>query len=114
MKKKARVQILPDAKEKREAEKLAKLTEKEKEKEREKEEKANNKGKKKAEVTAQVLASFTIDQGSQLQVGSQSGIKRKATLSEFTKEVITHVSQGFLLTNEDVTKSEDLILNASI
>ena len=44
----------------------------------------------------------------------QSGVKRKATLSQLIEEVITHVTQAMVITEDDVAKIEDLILNISI
>ena len=44
----------------------------------------------------------------------QSGVKRKATLSQLIEEVITHVTQAMVITEDDVVKTEDLILNISI
>ena len=43
-----------------------------------------------------------------------SGVKRKATLSQLTEEVITHVTQAMVIAEDDVAKIEDLILNISI
>ena len=43
-----------------------------------------------------------------------SAVKRKATLSQLTEEVITHVTQAMVIAEDDVAKSEDLILNISI
>ena len=57
-----------------------------------------------------MVPSSTRDGGSQM----QSGVKRKATLSQLTKEVITHVTKAMVITEDDVGKIEDLILNISI
>jgi len=65
-KKETKLQVFFTAKEKKEAEKQAKLAEKEKEKE----EKAKAKGKKKANDGSQVLALSTMDQGSEMQARS--------------------------------------------
>ena len=46
------------------------------------------KGKKTDEAGAEVVQSSTSDGGSQM----PSGVKRKATLSQLTEEVITHVT----------------------
>ena len=43
-----------------------------------------------------------------------SVVKRKATLSQLIEEVITHVTQAMIIAEDDVAKSEDLILNISI
>ena len=37
-----------------------------------------------------------------------------ATLSQLTEEVITHVTQAMVIGEDDVAKTEDLILNISI
>jgi len=86
----------------------------EKEKEKEKEEKAKAKCKKKANDEGQVSAFSTMDQGSQMLARSQSKVKRKATLSQLIEEVITHVTQAFVLIEDDLAKFGDLILNISI
>ena len=42
-----------------------------------------------------------------------SGVKRKATLSQLTEEVITHMIHAMVIAEDDA-KTEDLILNISI
>ena len=100
-----------DAKEKKEAECLVKLAKKEKEIEKEGKEKG--KGKKKVEGGGQVGVASTVDQGSQMQGGNQSGMKRKAVLSEVTGDLVTQSADVIVLGDDDVT-SEELILNVSI
>ncbi len=70
-----------EKKDKKEAERVAKLVEKE--------EKAKAKGKKKEDGEGVVPASSTIDQGSQMEIGAHSGMKRKAVLLKFTEEMVT-------------------------
>ena len=67
--------------------------------------KGKGKGKKKEEAGGEVVPSSTVDEGSHV----QSGVKRKATLSQLTEEVITHVTQAMVIIEDDVTKTEDLI-----
>ena len=43
-----------------------------------------------------------------------NAVKRKATLSQLTEKVITHVTQAMVIAEDDVAKSEDLIPNISI
>ena len=45
--------------------------------------------------------------------GSQSGMKRKAMLAEWTEDMVTQGTQVIRLDDDDV-KSEELILNISI
>ena len=45
--------------------------------------------------------------------GSQSGMKRKGVLAEWTEDMVTQGTQVSTLDDEDV-KSEELILNVSI
>ena len=111
-KKTPRLQIALENKQKKEVERLAKLGEKEKEKQKE-EEKAKAKGKKIGDGNVVVPTSSTADQSSHLVDGSQSGMKRKAVLPEWTEDMITQGTQVITLDDEDVT-SEELILNASI
>ena len=112
-KKTARLQIALENKEKKELDRLAKLEEKEKEKQKEKEEKAKAKGKKVDDGNVVVPASSTADQSSHLVEGTQSGMKRKAALPEWTEEMVTLGTQIITLDDEDV-KSKELILNVSI
>ena len=112
-KKMARLQIALENKQKKEAKRLAKLEEKEKEKQKEKEEKAKAKGKKISDGNVVVPTSSTADQSSYLVEGSQSGMKRKAVLAEWTEDMVTQSTQVITLDDEDV-KSEELILNVSI
>ena len=79
-------------------------------KEKEDKGKSKGKGKKKDKAGGEVVPSSTRDGGSQM----QSGVKRKATLSQLTEEVITHVTQAMVITEDDVAKTKDLILNISI
>ena len=79
-------------------------------KEKEEKGKGKAKAKKKEEGGAEVVPSSTTDGGSQI----PSAVKRKATLSQLTEEVITHVTQAMVIAEDDVAKSEDLILNISI
>ena len=79
-------------------------------KEKEEKGKGKGKGKKKDEAGAEMVPSSTADGGSQM----PSAVKRKATLSQLTKEVITHVTQAMVIAEDDVAKTEDLILNISI
>jgi hypothetical protein len=95
-------------KKKKEVERLAKLAEKEKEAEKE------GKGKKKVEGVDQVPATSTVDQSSQMQVGSQSGLKRKAILAKFTENIITQGTQVIVLNDDEEVNSEELVLNISI
>ena len=104
-KKEARVHITLENKEK----KASVLAEKRVAKEKEEKGKGKGKGKKKEDAGA-VVPSTTKDGASQM----PSGVKRKATLSQLTKEVITHVTQAMVIAEDDVAKTEDLILNISI
>lgn len=99
-------------KEKKEVERLAKLAEKEKE--AEKEGKGKGKGKKKVNNGGQIPASSIVDQGSQMQGGSQSGMKRKAILAEFTEDIVTQATQVIALGDDEEVNSEELVLNVSI
>ena len=112
-KKTARLQIALENKQKKEAERLAKLEVKEKEKQKEKEEKAKAKGKKTGDGNVVVPTSSTADQSSHLVEGSQSGMKRKAVLAEWTEDMVTQGTQVITVDDEDVN-SEELILNVSI
>ena len=105
-KKEARVQVTLENKEK----KASILAHKKVAKEKEKKGKGKGKGKKKDEARAEVVPSSTTDGGSQM----QSRVKRKATLSQLTEEVITHVTHAMVIVEDDVAKTEDLILNISI
>ena len=109
----ARIQLALENKEKKEAERLAKLEEKEKEREKEKEEKAQAKGKKKEDGSG-IPASSIVDEGSQMQGASQGGIKRKSVLPDFTEEVITQGTQVIALGDDDDVTSEELLLSVSI
>jgi len=108
-KKEAQEKVIFNAKEKREADRIAKLAEKK----QEKVEKAKAKGKKKVDDKALVLASSTMDQGSHMQGASQVGVKKKA-LSQLTEDVITQGTQVLDLEENDRGTTEDLILNISI
>ena len=57
-----------------------------------------------------MVPSSTRDGASQM----PSEVKRKAILSQLTEEVITHVTQAMIIAEDDVEKTEDLILNISI
>ena len=92
---------------------MAKLEEKQKEKQKEKEEKTKAKGKKVDDGNVVVPTSSTADQSSHLVEGSQSGMKRKVVLPEWTEDMVTQGMQVITLDDEDV-KSEELILNVSI
>ena len=105
-KKEARVQVTLEKKEK----KASILAHKKVAKEKEDKGKGKGKGKKKDEAGAEVVPSSTRDGGLQM----PSGVKRKATLSQLTEEVITHVIQAIVIAEDDVAKTEDLILNISI
>ena len=105
-KKETRVQVTLENKEK----KASDLAHKKVAKEKEDKGKGKSKGKKKDKAGAKVVPSSTRDGGSHM----QSGVKRKATLSQLTEEVITHVTQAMVITKDDVAKTEDLILNISI
>ena len=105
-KKEARVQVQLKNKEK----KASDLAQKKAAKEKEDKGKGKGKGKKKDKVGGEVVPSSTRDGCSQM----QSGVKRKATLSQLTKEVIMHVTQAMAITENDVAKIEDLIPNISI
>jgi len=83
-KKEAQEKNIFSAKEKRKADRIVKLAEKE----QERLEKAKAKGKKKVDDKALVPASSTVDQGSQMQGAFQVGVKRKA-LSQLTEDIIT-------------------------
>ena len=112
-KKTARLQIDLENKQKKEATRLAKLKEKQKQKQKEKEEKAKAKGKKVDDGNVVVPASSTVDQSSHLVEGSQSGMKRKAMLAEWTEDMVIQGTQIITLDDDDV-KSEELILNVCI
>ena len=105
-KKEARVQVTLEKKEK----KASVLAHKKVAKEKEDKGKGKGKGKKKDEAGAEVVPSSTKDGGSQM----PSRVKRKATLSQLTEEVIKHVIQAMVIAEDDVAKTEDLILNISI
>ena len=98
-------------KEKKEAERLAKLAEKE---EVEKEGKSKGKRKKKVDSGDQVRGSSTVDQGSQMESGSRSGVKRKAVLQELTKDMVTQGTQVIVIGDDQKVNTEELILNNSI
>ena len=83
-KKEARVQVTLKNKEK----KVSVLAHKKVAKEKEEKGKGKGKGKNKDKARAQVVPSSIADGGSQM----QSGVKRKATLSQLTEEVIKHVT----------------------
>ena len=112
-KKTARLQIALENKQQKEAKRLAKLEEKEKEKQKEKEEKAKAKGKKIGDGNVVVPTSSTADQSSHLVEGSQSGMKRKAVLAEWSEDMVTQGTEVITGDDEDV-KSDELILNISI
>ena len=112
-KKTACLQIALENKQKKEAERLAKLEEKEKEKQKEKEEKAKAKGKKIGDGNVVVPTSSTANQSSHLVEESQSGMKRKVVLAEWTEDMVTQGTQVITLDNDGV-KSKELILNVSI
>lgn len=61
-----------------------------------------------------VLASSTVDQGFQMEVGARSGMKRKAVPQEFTKEMVTQGTEVIAIGNDDDLTSEELVLNVSI
>ena len=84
-KKVARVQVTLENKEK----KASVLAQKKVAKEKEEKDKGKGKAKKKDEGGAKVVPSSTTDGGSQM----PSAVKRKATLSQLTEEVITYVTQ---------------------
>ena len=105
-KKEARVQVTHENKEKKEFV----LAQKKVAKEKEEKGKGKGKAKKKDEGRAEVVPSSIMDRGSQM----PSALKRKATLSQLTEEVITHVTQAMVITEYDVAKTENLILNISI
>ena len=88
-KKEARVQLTLKNKEK----KASFVAQKKVAKEKEDKGKGKSKGKKKDEAGAEVVPSSTTDGGSQM----QSGVKRKATLSQLSEEVITHVTQAMVI-----------------
>jgi len=48
-----------------------------------------------------------------MQGRSQSGVKRNTTLSQHTKDVITHGTKAIVLWEEDLEKAKDFILNIS-
>jgi hypothetical protein len=110
--KEARIQVALENKEKKEAERVAKLAEKEKEKE--KEEKAKTKGKKKEDGEGVVPTPSTVDQGPQMEAGAHSGMKRKAVLPKFTEEMVTQGTQVIAIGDDDDVTSEELVLNVSI
>ena len=93
-KKDARVQVRLENKEKKASVLAHKKVAKEKEE--------KGKGKKKDEAGAKVVPTSTADGGSQM----QSRVKRKATLSQLTEEVITHVTQAMVIAEDDVVKTE--------
>ena len=95
-------------KEKKEAEKAAKKAEKDAMKENE--EKTRSKGKKKVEEQGQVVTSSTVDQAGQM----LEEVKKKITLSQLTEDVISRVTQTLVLSDDEVPKTEDLILNVCI
>ena len=105
-KKEARVQVTLKNKEK----KASVLAQKKVAKEKEGQGKGKGKAKKKDEGGVEVVLSSTTDGASQM----PSAVKRKATLSQLTEEVITHVTQAMVIAEDDVAKTEDLILNISI
>ena len=119
-KKEARVQVTLQNKEKKASvlaqKKVAKekkasvLAQKKVAKEKEGQGKGKGKAKKKDEGGAEVVPSCTTDGASQM----PSAVKRKATLSQLTEEVITHVTQAMVIAEDDLAKTEDLILNISI
>ena len=88
-KKIARLQMALENKQKKEAKHLAKLEERKKEKLKEMEEKAKAKGKKISEGNVVIPTSSTADQILYLVEGSQSGMKRKAVLAEWTEDMVT-------------------------
>ena len=112
-KKAARLQQALDNKAKRESERLAKQEEKEKEKQKEKEEKAKAKEKKVEGEDPAVPTASAVDQSSQLVEGSQSGMKRKAVLPEWTETMVTQGTRVVEIDDDNVT-IEELILNVSI
>ena len=112
-KKTACLQIALENKQKKEADCLVKLEEKEKDKQKDKEEKTKAKEKKVNDGKVVVPASSTADQSSHLVEGSQSGMKRKAVLAEWTEDMVTQGMQVSTLDDKDV-KSKELILNVSI
>ena len=83
-KKEARVQVTLENKEK----KASVLAQKKVAKEKEGQGKGKGKAKKKDEGGAEVVPFCTTDGASQM----PSAVKRKATLSQLTEEVITHVT----------------------
>ena len=105
-KKEARVQVMLENKEK----KASILAQKKVAKEKEGQGKGKGKAKKKDKAGAEVVLSSTTDGASQM----PSAVKRKATLSQLTEEVITHVTEAMVIAEDDVAKTEDLILNISI
>jgi len=111
-KKEGKEQEMVANKEKKEAERLAKLAEKEKE--AEKEGKGTGRGKKKVGGGDQVPASSTVDQVSEIGSASRTSIKRKAVLQDLTEEMITQRTQVIVLGNDEEVNSEDIILNYSI
>ena len=105
-KKDAWVQVTLKNKEK----KASVLAQKKVAKEKEEKGKGKEKGKKKDEAGTEVVPSTTKDGASQM----PSGVKRKVTLSQLTEEVIMHVTQAMVIAEDDVAKTEVLILNISI
>ena len=71
-------------KEKKEAERAAKLAAKERERE-----KAKAKGKRSEDGEFVMPTSSTVDQSSLMEAGARSGMKRKAALLEFSEEMVT-------------------------
>ena len=106
----ARIQVAMENKDKKEAERVAKLAKKEKEKA----DKAKAKGKRKEDGGAVVPASLVVDLGSQMQSASQGGMKRKAVLPNFTEDVVTLGTQVIAIDDDDNVTSEELLLNVSI
>ena len=80
----------------------------------EKEEKAKGKGKKKVEGGDQIPGSCTVDQGSQMQSGTRTGMKRKAVLQELTEDMVTQGTQVIVIEDDQEVNTEELILNKSI
>ena len=96
-KKKARVQVTLENKEK----KASVLAQKKITKEKEGHGKGKGKAKKKDEGGVEVVPSSTTDGASQ----EPNTVKRKATLSQLIEEVITHVTQAMVIAEDDVAKT---------
>lgn len=111
-KKEATVEDIIANREKKEADRLAKLAEKEKEAELEGKGKSN--GKKKVDGGGEVPATSTVDQGSAMQAGSGRRLKRKAVLSEVTTDLVTQGTDVIVIGDDAEVNSEELILNMSI